>query len=216
MVLNMLPSFSLRDHAYVLVNTPKLFCQFRSGIFSCFPKRADLKNIFFGELAKIAFFTHWMPVFKNLVFYVIRVRSNPKMVGANTRWVIAMMENIFPFRDFSKMNYPRSSVRITTTSISANNTIPCWNMSSFPQPTICCFIDKFPKANFQRFFSLFVSAWSASWPRLLYCFGSTVNTLPKMKTLSSAFFNVIRSIFLNMSHMATDIIAQKEYSYGRI
>ena len=83
------------------------------------------------------------------------VCSKPEMLRVGTGRIVAFMQNIKSFGDFSKMKHPRNSMRSMPLTFSLmpsrNGAIPHAHKIPGPLPTSICFYDKRPKLIFNGF-----------------------------------------------------------------
>lgn len=209
----MFPRFPIRNVAYVLMDNPKLFCNLVCSKFSRFPEGFYFPNIILSQLRIGDCFSFRLSSFFNFIFSVIKARSNEEVFRVYARRVVAFVKDIKAIFDFAEMNLPRYPMGIRIFRVSSNNTISFWNSRAIPNPAIGSFIDKFPKTDFQRIFSIFISTWPTSWSFCLFS-RTTINTFPEMVAFATVWINVKRCVKISMFHMASDIIAQKDIIYG--
>lgn len=106
-------------------------------------------NFIFSKFMAV-FFTYSLTLFCISIFYIFKLRSNPKMFWINTRTNIALMENFHTFRYFTPMDFPRDTMRSHNFFIPSDYSVTSFSLISSPYPTCRSFFNEIKKPFFYR------------------------------------------------------------------
>ncbi len=116
---------------------------------------------------------------------VASIGSEEKMIGTNTRGIVAPMTNKQPFRDFPEMQSPRKSMSTNVAMLAGTgwhrkHSVAISASALFcarPLPASRCFLDVFPKPNLPRdssFRNQLIAFLTTIFPRRVSCWGESL------------------------------------------
>lgn len=142
--LNMLPKSSFSNMSYISRSDSKLFGKFSSH-YALLVKTANLNNIFFKKLERMA-------TFFNFIQHIVTICSNEKMIRVHTRSVVAFMTNKSISRYYSFKKFIADSMCATPVRIFVDFSISIFACGPNPFPTFMKWyhLNAFKEFDFQR------------------------------------------------------------------
>ena len=118
----MRPTFTLKDKPDIALGYSEPCCQ---GHLTHSAHRSYLFYLIRSKLNTTCSFSNWRieSAFSYAISHIIQVGSGKQMIWIYTRWVIAMMANLCMFRNGTKCDHPRHSMR--------HDPFPQWRLGSF-------------------------------------------------------------------------------------
>lgn len=107
--------------------------------YALFRKASDLTNLIWSQLrhgmsfpvkARIATTT-----LLRSITHVIQMRTYEQVIGIDAFSIVTFMANMEAFRDWTKVNFPRNSMRLEVTTKRSKSSVPHFVNSALPIPT---------------------------------------------------------------------------------
>lgn len=133
LLVEMLPYFPAYNFGNYSPMYTEFFCQFSSISRSIIT--TNLSNLFIRKFRSLALFATKLPIFNNFISYIVRICTQKKMYRIYATRIIALMKNLHPNLNFSKMNHPGCAMGQPKPSIKIKPPIPLLLFFTDPFPT---------------------------------------------------------------------------------
>lgn len=118
------------------------------------------------------------------IFHIIKLTTNPKMIGINTKRGVALVADILIYWYFSFISFIHQSMNCIFFSFNAENRIIVFNRA-FPYPAIRCFINE----RFEVFVSIYKMIWVNASKIIADAFKVAFNFMPRlMDRVKNSFY----------------------------